>query len=253
MTILLALLLLPRQPAAPQTPVPAREAAPSSAALFQVSTLDALLSGVYNGEFSIGELKKQGDFGLGTYAGLDGEMIVVDGHYFHMRANGLLTEAADDEIAPFAAVTRFRPGVRFTVNQVTADQLSALLDSVLPSKNYFYAIRIRGAFPAITTRAIPLQFLPYPPLSVLIPSQSVFSYSNVTGTMVDIRSPAFVTGINQPGHHYHFVSADRKAGGHALSFTAAQAVVEIQTLRRHTDWLPPDEPFRNATLPYPQP
>jgi acetolactate decarboxylase len=219
------------------------------AVLFQVSTLDALSQGIYNGSLSVAQLKQQGDFGLGTYAGLDGEMIVVAGHYYHMRSNGILSESADNEIVPFAAVTNFKPGVEFTVSQASMAQLSTLIDSVLPSKNFFYAVRIHGTFAAMTTRAIPLQFLPYPPLAQLLPMQSTFNYNNIAGTAVDIRSPAFVSGINQVAHHYHFVSDDLKAGGHSLSFTADKVTVEIQTLRRYSLWLPDDQPFQNATLP----
>ncbi|HLK62929.1 MAG TPA: acetolactate decarboxylase [Bryobacteraceae bacterium] len=231
----------------------ATTASPNAGVLFQVSTLDALLQGVYSASFSGGQLKKHGNFGLGTYEGLDGEMIVLDGHYYHMRSNGVLSESDDSEVAPFAAITEFQPSVQFTVNNSSMADLSTLIDSVLPTRNYFYAIRIHGAFSTITTRAIPMQFLPYPPLSQLIPVQSMFTYSNVTGTAVDIRSPAFAAGINQVAHHYHFVSDDLKGGGHALSFTTGQVDVAIQTLRRYDLWLPNDELFQKATLPFVQP
>lgn len=101
----------------------------------------------------------------------------------------------------------------------------------------------------MTTRAIPQQFLPYPPLAQLVPTQSQFDYANIVGTVVDIRSPAYVSGINQSGHHFHFVSDDLKAGGHSLSFTTGQVTVELQTLRRFSLWMPGDEPFANAVLP----
>jgi len=230
--------------------VPSDPASPGM--LFQVSTLDALLQGLYNGSFSIGQLKQYGDFGLGTYDGLDGEMIVLNGHFYHMRSTGILTEAADDEVAPFAAVTRFQPETQFTVGSLSMADLSTLLDTLLPSKNYFYAIKIHGTFSAMMTRAIPIQVLPYPPLSQLIPIQSVFNYPNTVGTAVDIRSPAFVAGINQVAHHYHYVSDDLKGGGHALSFTTGQVVVSIQTLRQFQVALPGDELFQKATLPFQQ-
>src|ERR1044071_3293464 len=86
-----------------------------SSVLFQVSTLDALLQGLYNGSMTVGQLKRYGDFGLGTYEGLDGEMIVVNGHFYHMRANGVLSESTDDERVPFAAVTQFKPDLVFSV------------------------------------------------------------------------------------------------------------------------------------------
>src|ERR1051325_6241811 len=43
--------------------------------MFQVSTLDALSEGLYQGALSFGELKKNGDCGLGTFDSLDGEMV----------------------------------------------------------------------------------------------------------------------------------------------------------------------------------
>jgi acetolactate decarboxylase len=226
------------------------KASNGESALFQVSTLDALLQGIYSGSYTVGQLKQHGDFGLGTYEGIDGEMIVVNGHYYHMRSNGVLSEAADTEIVPFAAVTQFKGGVSFTVSNISMADLSTLLDTLLPSKNYFYAIRIHGTFSAMSTRAIPLQNYPYPVLATLTPTQIVFNYSNVLGTAVDIRSPAYVSGINQVAHHYHFVSDDLTGGGHSLSFTTGPVTVEIQTLRRFSLVMPADVPFANASLPY---
>ena len=46
-------------------------------ALFQLSTLGTLFRGVYDGAMTCGDLKKHGDFGIGTLEGLDGEMIVL--------------------------------------------------------------------------------------------------------------------------------------------------------------------------------
>jgi acetolactate decarboxylase len=217
--------------------------------LFQVSTLDALSSGVYGSSISVGEVKRHGDFGVGTFEGLDGEMIVLDGHYYHMRANGVLSEASDSEGTPFVAVTHFKPDVQVSVRGVTFAQLGTLIDALLPSKNLFYAVKVHGPFTAMTTRAIARQFLPYPPLAQLIPSQNVFAYTNIVGTAVGLRSPAFVAGINQVGYHFHFVSDDLKTGGHALDFTAGEVTVEIQILRQQSIWLPEDEPFLTATLP----
>ncbi len=177
-------------------------------------------------------------------------MIVVNGQFYHMRSSGMLSVAADTEIVPFAAVTKFKGGVSFSVDNISMTDLSTLLDTILPSKNYFYAIRIHGTFSAMSTRAIPLQYYPYAVLSTLTPTQAVFSYSNVAGTAVDIRSPAFVSGINQVAHHYHFVNDDLTGGGHALSFTTGQVRVEIQTLRHFSLDMPADAPFANATLPY---
>ena len=78
-----------------------------NAVLFQVSTIDALLSGVYDGDVTIGELRKRGNFGLGTFNKLDGEMLAVDGRYYQIKADGVASGAAVHE-TPFASVVRFK-------------------------------------------------------------------------------------------------------------------------------------------------
>ena len=219
--------------------------------LFQASTLDALSSGVYHGSFSLAEIRQHGDFGVGTYEGLVGEMILLNGRFFQMRSNGLLSEATEEQRSPFAVVTHFRPDAQFSIRQASLTQVAELIDTVLPSRNFFYAVKIHGPFTAMSTRAIAKQFLPYAPLAQLIPTQSVFNYGGITGTAVGIRSPAFIAGVNQVGYHFHFVSDDLKSGGHALSFTTGEVTVEIQVLRRHLVALPDDEPFVKAVLPLP--
>ncbi|NJN82186.1 MAG: acetolactate decarboxylase [Caldilineaceae bacterium] len=58
---------------------------PNQDTLFQTSTLSALSAGDFDGELTIGELKQHGDFGLGTFNALDGEMMVLDGQVFQAK------------------------------------------------------------------------------------------------------------------------------------------------------------------------
>lgn len=83
--------------------------------LFQVSTIDALMQGVFDGFYSFNDLMARGDFGIGTFDALDGEMVALDGEYYQVRADGVAYPVQGDMTAPFAAVTRFE-----------ADQTAAL-------------------------------------------------------------------------------------------------------------------------------
>jgi acetolactate decarboxylase len=217
--------------------------------LFQVSTLDALTLGLYQGTYSIGALKQQGDFGLGTFEGIDGEMTILNGHFYHFHSDGTLTEEPDQSRVPFAVITKFHPEIRFTTTNASMDQLGQQIDQYLPSPNLFYAIRIHGRFSELTTRAIPKLFPPYPPLSEAVAEEIKFPFQNIQGTIVAFRCPAWVKGINQVGYHYHFVSDDRTVGGHALSFTTGPVIVEVQRLRQNSIWLPEEGPFLTAPLP----
>src|ERR1035438_4455570 len=77
--------------------------------LYQVSTAAALVEGIYQGAVRIGTLREHGDFGLGTFENLDGEMAIIDGHFFQVRSDGSVQEAGDDVLSPFAVITRFFP------------------------------------------------------------------------------------------------------------------------------------------------
>ena len=70
--------------------------------LFQTSTIDALLVGVYDGETTFQELKRHGDFGLGTFNGLDGEMIALDGQFYQIKADGVAYPVPGSVKTPFS-------------------------------------------------------------------------------------------------------------------------------------------------------
>ena len=56
--------------------------------IYQTSTLHALMDGVYDGQTTIGQLKNQGDLGIGTVNALDGELVILDGQAWQVRSNG---------------------------------------------------------------------------------------------------------------------------------------------------------------------
>ena len=49
--------------------------------VYQVSTMTSLLEAVYDGDFSLSHIPEHGDFGIGTFNQLDGELIGFDGAF----------------------------------------------------------------------------------------------------------------------------------------------------------------------------
>src|SRR3979409_1568074 len=96
--------------------------------LYQVSTAGALVEGVYQGAVSVGTIREHGDFGLGTFEDLDGEMVVLDGHVFRVGSDGSVHEVHDEAATPFAVVTRFAAGP--TVELDGVDDFAALTDAL---------------------------------------------------------------------------------------------------------------------------
>jgi len=191
--------------------------------------------GRYDGVMPISELLRCGDFGLGTLDHLDGELIVLDGRAYQVGGDGVIVEAGPDRSTPFALVTPFEPDGQFSCPRVgNLSDLGARLDDALGQQNNFLAVRVDGRFAAITLRSVHRQEPPYRPLGEVVEGQSVWTHEEVSGTLVGIRSPAWVGGLNVPGYHWHFLSADRTVGGHVLDCRVREGQVQYEVCR---DWL----------------
>jgi acetolactate decarboxylase len=217
--------------------------------IFQTSTIDALMEGVYDGNFTYGELKKRGDFGLGTFNDLDGEMIELDGVFYQVRSDGKVYVAPDTAMTPFATVTFFDPDKSLTLEKpLGCKELESYLETLLPSKNIFYAIKIEGSFDYIKTRSVPRQKRPFPPLTEVARHESFFELKSVKGTMVGFWFPEYTKDLNTAGFHFHFISEDKEAGGHVLDCAIHNVSIGIDYTRDLNISLPETKDFYNANL-----
>jgi acetolactate decarboxylase len=217
--------------------------------LFQASTISALLIGVFDGEMTFRELKEHGDFGLGTLNGLDGEMIALDGRFYQIRTDGIARLIDGAAKTPFAVVKQFRADRTVPlVGPADLAQLGQYLDRSIPTRNVFHAIRIDGRFRSMTTRSVPRQSLPYPPLVEATKRQQVFTFRDVQGTMVGFRTPEWMSAVNVPGYHFHFLTADRKSGGHVLACELERATAALDDVHDFRMALPHDDAFGHADL-----
>ncbi len=219
--------------------------------LTQVSTIDALLAGVYDGQMTTGELLTHGNFGIGTFDALDGEMIVLDGTVYQVLADGTVHVMPKDTTTPFAAVVNFeadKNGKIQSKDPLNSQKIHSLIDDLAENQNLFIAIRFDGTFPTMKVRSVPRQKKPYPPLADVVKHQTVFEYTNVTGTVLGFRCPAFVKGINVPSYHLHFISDDRKLGGHILDFSTMDGTLQLDTCNRFYMVLTDREEFAVADL-----
>jgi len=212
--------------------------------LYQTSTFNALLAGVFEGNITYRELKKYGDFGIGTFDSLDGEMIAMDGKFYQIKADGFAYDVDDEMKTPFALVTFFQTDNTFLLDKpMELKQIEEYLDNLLPTKNIILGIKIKGVFSYIKTRSVPRQNKPYPPIAEVIKNQPVFEFHNVKGTMVGFRVPEYMNGINVTGYHLHFISEDGRKGGHVLEYTVKNAKAEIDYTHKLYLVLPENREF----------
>ncbi len=196
--------------------------------IYQTAPIDALMAGVYDGDYAVGDLKQHGDMGIGTLNKLDGEFICVDQALFQVRVDGKVYPVADSARTPFMVMTWFDRDITLkAVAATNMDDFTARLDRALPSSNLFYAVRADGLFAYIRTRSVPEQQKPYRPLVAAAKGQALFEFKRVKGTLVGFRCPAFVKGINVPGYHFHFLTDDRKGGGHVLDLRVSGLDVHL--------------------------
>lgn len=196
--------------------------------LFQTSMINVLSEGVYDRDVTFKDLKRHGDFGIGTFNGLDGEMVAVASEFYQIKADGKAYPVEDSMKSPFAVVTFLEPDKAVSLDKVLDyEQLKQYLDSMLPTRNIFYAIRVEGAFSYIKARSVPAQSTPYPPLAEALKGQTTFELHDVTGTLVGFWCPPYVEGINVPGYHFHFITSDRQNGGHLLDCETENVKIEI--------------------------
>lgn len=218
--------------------------------LFTAGHASAFIGGLYDAHFPYTELKKHGDFGLGAPDKLDGELIVFQGRLYQSTADGKTFEIPDTGKTAFAVVNFFKADKSLkSIQPMDKDGLYTFLDSVLTDTHAIYAIHIKGDFKVIRTRAFPpVNHKPYLPLAKMLPLQRSFTFEKIKGDLVGYRLPAHMEGPNISGYHFHFISDDKKAGGHIIDLKTGTVIVEIETLHRFTVDLPETEAFRNFDL-----
>lgn len=200
--------------------------------LYQVATYNALATAHYDGLEPIGWLKQKGNFGIGTFDGLDGEMVVLEGQVYQVKDSGAVNKPDDTVKTPFANVTFFDADVTQDLGEIpNLAALTSALEKLMPRKDAFYAIRVDGAFKTIQTRSLPKQKKPYLEFALALKNQVFFDYQNESGTIVGIWSPEYVGGANVPGYNLHFISADRTRGGHFVEGALTNARVRLDETR----------------------
>lgn len=218
-------------------------------AIVQYSTLAALSAGVFDGRMTYGELALSGDFGVGTFNAIDGEVVGFGGRFWRIREDGVPEEVSPETETPFAVVTFFdRDEVLPLPAGLDMKGLAAKLTAALDSANTPVAVMIHGHFPALTVRAPRPKSPPYPSLAEALQDEVVWPLEDQTGTMAGFWFPAWLGGINAPVWHLHFLSDDHSRGGHVLDLTTGEGEVALDPSPRLTIILPESAAFEGADL-----
>ena len=201
--------------------------------IYQVALLQSLAMGCFDGSVTVKDLKTFGDTGIGTFDGLDGEMIFLDGVVYRANQDCKINVVADKVTIPFSNVTFFSEdaGGVFYDEYPTKNLLEEALNEFLANENMtnrFYMIKLHGDFNSITVRSEAKQSKPYPTLvAALQATQKEFTFKNISGTIVGLYCPDFMSSLNSTGWHFHFISDDKKIGGHVLELNLKSCMFHL--------------------------
>lgn len=218
-------------------------------AVFQVSTFSALTEGVFEGKYPYKELFKKGNFGLGTFHGTNGEMVALDGEFYQDSPNGQLHKVQPSQTTPFAAVTFFSSTLsKHLKSSKNFHQLGKAILPLIEQKNTPHALKIVGSFRHLHLRSLKKQEQPYPKLTTASKEQHEYDFYNIEGTLVGFWFPHYLDGINVGGFHFHFLSADKRLGGHILDVSTKNATCYFQPCQNLNIYFPNTESFSQANL-----
>jgi acetolactate decarboxylase len=221
---------------------------PQANRITQTSTIDALLAGAYDGQIECGKLLDYGDFGIGTFDKLDGEMAIVDGRIYQVKSDGIVYTPSSKLKTPFASVCKFNPDMHFELSNVNFKTVTSTIDEKISNPNQYLAVKITGKFKHMKVRSVPAQSKPYPPLVKVAKTQPVFEANDVTGTIVGFRTPPFAKGLNVTGYHFHFLSKHLAMAGHVLDFELTEGKCQIDKCNELLLILPKDDVLKDIDL-----
>lgn len=216
-------------------------------AVHQFSFVDALVAGLYDGAFSVADVTALGDLGVGCGDSLDGEFVLIDGVGYLCRAEGV-QRVDPTALLPFAEVVRFRPTFTAPLADLSEKQFEALIESLVPSNNLFYAIRVDADFDTMTVREAQRQQRPFPGLADAVKDQHESSVGHTAGTMVGFKGPDVFQGLSVADFHLHYLDESREFGGHVMDFALRSGTLTIEAYAGFSLRLPQVASYLEADL-----
>ncbi|TYC47377.1 acetolactate decarboxylase [Leuconostoc litchii] len=216
--------------------------------IYQHGTLAQLVARQMSGTITVAEMLEHGDTGIGTFEGLDGEGIFLNGEAYQADSSGKVHHITDKQTTlPFASIHFDQPEVsqKLPFRQVNYSELTkSLQDKQL--FNVFSALKVHGEFSHVHVRIVARQEKPYPSLLQVAEQQPEFEAENIIGTLVGYYAPKVFGGPTAAGWHLHFLSDDLAFAGHVLDFNATDVDGTIQIFDNFLQHLPiNNEDFRS--------
>ncbi len=196
--------------------------------IYQYSSKNILLENDYVGDLTVGEIKRNGNFGLGTFNMFDGELVLYGENAYQVKTDGTINNMPNNILSPYVVTKFFEADTTVVLpNNISLDSLKAILLPLVEKTNTPLAIKIYAKFKTLKSRSIDKVDNESIELEEIIANQTVFNFTNVSGTVIGFWYPQYFDGVNFPGFHFHVLLDDLSGGGHLLNCTFENVDVEI--------------------------
>jgi len=197
----------------------------------QVGKYSNFIGGDYDGKTTISRIKKYGDFGIGNFDALNGEMIALGGVFYHINSHGKVKIAKDEQKISFATIHFFNSdSTVFLQGPLDLTGLGETIDRIRTDQEKIYGLKISGNFSYLKLRGSKIQSKPYKKLKEVVTKQPVFEYKNIEGTLIGYYTPTKFGEVLIPDYHFHFISKDKKIGGHVLDLNLDDAKFQFDQI-----------------------
>jgi acetolactate decarboxylase len=196
--------------------------------IFQYSSKNGLLENNYVGDLTVSKIKKNGDFGLGTFNMVDGEMVILEGNVYQVKTDGTINNMENNVLSPFVVTKFFNTDTTFALpNNISLDSLKATIKSLVENTNVPLAIKVVAKFKTLKSRSVDRVEDESVTLQEIVANQTEFDFTNIEGTVIGFWYPQYFDGVNFPGFHLHVLLNNLSGGGHLLNCTFESATIYI--------------------------
>lgn len=213
------------------------------------SSINALIKGDFNPNFTCEQILKEGNFGLGTFEGLEGELIVVHGKAYQLINNTNVVLCESNTKVAFAFVCNHDyKGFGYKMNNINKDNLENKLLDIFKTKNLVQAIYAKAKVKTLHSRTVVKQEKPYKPMVEIIDSQSELTIENKEIELVGYYTPSLFAKVGVEGFHWHYISEDKTYGGHVFDMGLENISLIIKPIHDLNYHSPTTQEFLNLDL-----
>lgn len=216
-----------------------------SVSLYQLGNASALFSGFSEGEMNFQTLMSKGDFGLGTFNDINGELVAVNGKFYKIGKKGVTTLVDPNWQSPFVELVKFKnTNTMHIANIDSYDVLKLALASKLDNKNIPYAIRVTGTFGYLKLRSRS----PRKAADSNTNIEETYTANNSKGTLVGYWFPDYLLSLTVPAFHFHYIADNHQLSGHVLAVKTTEATVEINKISQIEMAFPQTNSYKEMTI-----